>query len=61
MAKENIDIDESIDGAETKVFESTCTKSTVTSWQIVDGAHGPAFSSTFPKAIIDWLLANPKQ
>ena len=61
IAKENIDIDESIDGAETKVFESTCTKSTVTSWQIVDGAHGPAFSSTFPKAIIDWLLANPKQ
>ena len=61
MAKENIDIDESIDGAETKVFESTCTNSTVTSWQIVDGVHGPAFSSTFPKAIIEWLLANPKQ
>jgi polyhydroxybutyrate depolymerase len=36
IAKENIDIDESIDGAETKVFESTCTNSTVTSWQIVD-------------------------
>jgi polyhydroxybutyrate depolymerase len=61
MAKENTDIDESLDGAETKVFESNCTNSTVTSWQIVDGAHGPAFSSTFPKAIIDWLLANPKQ
>jgi len=61
MAKENIDIDESIDGAETKVFESTCTNSTVTSWQIVDGVHGPAFSSTFPKAVIEWLLANPKQ
>ena len=61
MAKENIDIDESIDGAETKVFESTCTNSTVTSWQIGDGVHGPAFSSTFPKAIIEWLLANPKQ
>jgi polyhydroxybutyrate depolymerase len=61
MAKESIDIDESIDGAETKVFESTCTNSTVTSWQIVDGLHGPAFSSTFPKAIVQWLLANPKQ
>jgi polyhydroxybutyrate depolymerase len=61
MAKEDIDIDESIDGAETKVFESTCTNSTVTSWQIVDGVHGPAFSSTFPKAVIEWLLANPKQ
>jgi polyhydroxybutyrate depolymerase len=61
IAKENIDIDESIDGAETKVFESTCTNSTVTSWQIVDGLHGPAFSSTFPKAIVQWLLANPKQ
>jgi polyhydroxybutyrate depolymerase len=61
MAKENIDIDESIDGAETKVFESTCTNSTVTSWQIVDGLHGPAFSSTFPKAIVQWLLANLKQ
>jgi polyhydroxybutyrate depolymerase len=61
MAKKNIDIDESIDGAETKVFESTCTNSTVTSWQIVDGLHGPAFSATFPKAIIEWLLANPKQ
>jgi polyhydroxybutyrate depolymerase len=61
MAKENIDIDESIDGAETKVFESTCTNSTVTSWQIVDGLHGPAFSPTFPKAIVQWLLANPKQ
>jgi polyhydroxybutyrate depolymerase len=60
MAKESIDIDESIDGAETKVFESTCTNSTVTRWQIVDGLHGPAFSSTFPKAIIEWLLANPK-
>jgi polyhydroxybutyrate depolymerase len=61
IAKENIDIDESIDGAETKVFESTCTNSTVTSWQIVDGLHGPAFSSTFPKAIVQWLLANLKQ
>jgi polyhydroxybutyrate depolymerase len=61
MAKENIDIDESIDGAETKVFESTCTNSTVAHWQIVDGVHGPAFSGTFPKAIIEWLLANPKQ
>ena len=61
MAKENIDIDESIDGAETKVFESTCTNSTVTSWQIIDGMHGPAFSSTFPEEIIEWLLANPKR
>jgi polyhydroxybutyrate depolymerase len=61
IAKENIDIDESLDGAETKVFESTCTNSTVTSWQIVDGVHGPAFSGTFPKAIIEWLLANPKK
>ena len=61
MAKENIDIDESIDGAETKVFESICTNSTVAHWQIVDGVHGPAFSGTFPKAIIEWLLANPKQ
>jgi polyhydroxybutyrate depolymerase len=61
MAKENIDIDESIDGAETKVFESTCANSTVAHWQIVDGVHGPAFSGTFPKAIIEWLLANPKQ
>ena len=61
IAKEDIDIDEGIDGAETKVFESTCTNSTVTSWQIVDGVHGPSFSATFPKAIIEWLLANPKQ
>jgi polyhydroxybutyrate depolymerase len=61
MAKENIDIDESIDGAETKVFESTCVKSTVAHWQIVNGPHGPAFSATFPKAVIDWLLANPKK
>ena len=61
MPKENIDIDESIDGAETKVFESTCANSTVAHWQIVDGLHGPAFSATFPKAIIEWLLANPKQ
>jgi polyhydroxybutyrate depolymerase len=61
MAKEDIDIDESIDGSETKVFESTCTNSTVAHWQIVDGVHGPTFSSTFPKAIIEWLLANPKR
>jgi polyhydroxybutyrate depolymerase len=61
MAMEDIDIDESIDGAETKVFESTCTNSTVSHWQIVDGAHGPAFSGVFPKAIIEWLLANPKR
>ena len=47
--------------AETKVFESTCANSTVAHWQIVDGLHGPAFSGTFPKAIIEWLLANPKQ
>lgn len=61
MAKENIDIDDGIDGAETKVFESTCTNSTVAHWQIVNGPHGPAFSVTFPKAIIEWLLAHPKQ
>ena len=61
IAKENIDIDEGIDGAETKVFESTCTNSTVAHWQIVNGAHGPAFSATFPKAIIEWLSANPKR
>jgi len=61
MAKENIDIDESIDGAETKVFESTCAKSTVAQWQIVNGLHGPTFNATFPKAIIEWLLAHPKQ
>ena len=61
MSKENIDIEEGIDGAETKVFESTCVNSTVDSWQIVNGLHGPAFSATFPTAIIKWLLANPKQ
>ncbi len=61
IAKENIDIDESIDGAETKVFESICTNSAVANWQIINGAHGPAFNATFPKAIIEWLLAHPKQ
>jgi polyhydroxybutyrate depolymerase len=61
IAKENLDIDESLDGAETKVIESTCVNSTVAHWQIVDGAHGPTFSATFPKAIIAWLLANPKR
>jgi polyhydroxybutyrate depolymerase len=61
IAKENLDIDEGIDGAETKVFESTCTNSTVAHWQIVNGPHGPAFSASFPKNIVEWLLAHPKQ
>jgi len=61
IAKENLDIDEGIDGAETKVFASTCTNSTVAQWQIANGQHGPAFSASFPEAIIEWLLAHPKQ
>jgi polyhydroxybutyrate depolymerase len=61
IAKVNIDIEEGIDGAETKVIESTCVKSTVDSWQIVNGLHGPKFNATFPKTIIEWLLAHPKQ
>jgi polyhydroxybutyrate depolymerase len=61
IAKKNLDIDEVIDGAETRVFQSTCVNSTVAQWQITNGPHGPAFSASFPKKVIEWFLAHPKQ
>lgn len=61
-AGKRIDLDGVIPGAETKIEEYTgCPASgAVELWTIEGGSHVPAFSSYWPAAIYDFLMAHPK-
>ncbi|MBL9004873.1 MAG: prolyl oligopeptidase family serine peptidase [Myxococcales bacterium] len=57
-----VDLDSVIPGAETKIEEYTgCSGSgAVELWTIEGGSHVPAFTSYWPGAIYDFLMAHPK-
>ncbi|MGH7295886.1 MAG: alpha/beta hydrolase family esterase [Polyangiaceae bacterium] len=59
----NLDLDASIDGAETQVtqYAAGCKAGTgVTLWTIQGGAHVPGFNETFVPMAFDFLLSHPK-
>jgi polyhydroxybutyrate depolymerase len=59
----NLDIDDSIAGAETTVtkYVSGCkSASEIDLWSIQGGVHVPGFNSSFGPMIFDYLLAHPK-
>jgi len=61
-AKQTLDFDKSITGAETSILSyAKCNSTTVALWRIKDGAHAPIFNGEFSKSLINWLLTNKKQ
>ena len=62
VAAPNIDLESSIEGAETTVqIWNGCAPGTATElWSIEGGKHIPNLGSDFGATLVDWLLAHPK-
>ena len=56
-----LDLDVSIEGAETTPYVYSCPEESVELWSINGGAHGPVVDSSFGLKVMDWLLAHPKK
>lgn len=55
----SIDIDESLDGAETavrRIREGCADGVTIELWTIAGGSHGPSFNDEWPDRLLNWLF-----
>jgi polyhydroxybutyrate depolymerase len=63
QAATNLDLEVSLDGAETVVqsFDGCPANVGVELWSIEDGSHLPNVTDAFRTAVWEWLAAHPKQ
>lgn len=54
-----LDLDKRLEGDETTITQYL--NGSVELWTIEDGGHVPAFTDSFAKLVVEWLMAHPKQ